>query len=41
VIKERDRPFGVWQLHGKEGEQAIKVTGPLASNHGEIASVVS
>ena len=29
-------PFGVWQLHGKEGEQAIKVTGPLASNHGEI-----
>lgn len=36
VIKERDRPFGVWQLHGKEGEQAIKVTGPLSSNHGEI-----
>ncbi|EJG2381963.1 LysR substrate-binding domain-containing protein [Raoultella ornithinolytica] len=36
VIKERDRPFGVWQLHGKEGAQAIKVTGPLASNHGEI-----
>jgi LysR family transcriptional activator of dmlA len=31
VIKERDRPFGVWQLHGKEGEHAIKVTGPLAS----------
>ncbi|MBF7821307.1 LysR substrate-binding domain-containing protein [Klebsiella sp. 10982] len=36
VIKERDRPFGVWQLHSKEGQHAIKVTGPLSSNHGEI-----
>lgn len=36
VIKERDRPFGVWQLRDKEGEHAIKVTGPLSSNHGEI-----
>ena len=36
VIKERDRPFGVWQLQGKEGERAIKVGGPLSSNHGEI-----
>lgn len=36
VIKERDHPFGVWQLHSKEGQHAIKVTGPLSSNHGEI-----
>lgn len=36
VIKERDHPFGVWQLHSKEGQDAIKVTGPLSSNHGEI-----
>lgn len=36
VIKERDRPFGVWQLQNKEGEQTVKVTGPLSSNHGEI-----
>ncbi|MFW3763023.1 LysR substrate-binding domain-containing protein [Klebsiella pneumoniae] len=36
VIKERDHPFGVWQLHSKEGQYAIKVTGPLSSNHGEI-----
>ncbi|MRS15578.1 LysR family transcriptional regulator [Enterobacteriaceae bacterium RIT691] len=36
VIKERDHPFGVWQLQSKEGEHAIKVTGPLSSNHGEI-----
>ena len=36
VIKERDHPFGVWQLHSKEGQHAIKVTWPLSSNHGEI-----
>ncbi|WP_192901473.1 LysR substrate-binding domain-containing protein [Trabulsiella odontotermitis] len=36
VIKERDHPFGVWQLHSKEGVHAIKVTGALSSNHGEI-----
>ncbi len=36
VIKERDHPFGVWQLRNKEGHHAIKVTGPLSSNHGEI-----
>lgn len=28
VIKERDHPFGVWQLRNKEGPHAIKVTGP-------------
>ncbi len=37
VIKERDHPFGVWQLHSKEGQHAIKVTGPLSN----LASVVS
>jgi LysR family transcriptional activator of dmlA len=31
VIKERDHPFGVWQLRNKEGPHAIKVTGPLSS----------
>lgn len=36
VIKERDHPFGVWQLHSREGVHSIKVTGPLSSNHGEI-----
>lgn len=36
VIKERDHPFGVWQLQSKEGQHAIKVTGALSSNHGEI-----
>lgn len=36
VIKERDHPFGVWQLQGPGGEENVKVTGPLSSNHGEI-----
>ncbi|WP_336220806.1 LysR family transcriptional regulator [Citrobacter amalonaticus] len=36
VIKERDHPFGIWQLRNKEGDHAIKVTGALSSNHGEI-----
>ncbi|MBP2302879.1 LysR substrate-binding domain-containing protein [Azospirillum picis] len=36
VIKERDHPFGVWRLTGPDGEVPVRVTGPLASNHGEI-----
>lgn len=36
VIKERDHPFGIWRLQNGIGEQSIKVTGPMASNHGEI-----
>ncbi|MCW2238964.1 LysR family transcriptional regulator [Azospirillum canadense] len=36
VIKERDHPFGVWRLNGPEGETSVRVTGPLAANHGEI-----
>lgn len=37
VIKERDHPFGVWRLHGKGGEETVKVSGALSTNHGEIA----
>ncbi|MFC2785075.1 LysR family transcriptional regulator [Citrobacter freundii complex sp. 2024EL-00228] len=36
VIKERDHPFGIWQMCNKEGAHSIKVTGPLSSNHGEV-----
>ena len=36
VIKERDHPFGVWHLQGPEGEEQVKVTGSLSSNHGEV-----
>lgn len=38
VIKERDHPFGVWRLQGPAGlTETVKVTGPLSTNHGEIA----
>lgn len=37
VIKERDHPFGVWKLRVGGEEQTVKVTGPLSTNHGEIA----
>lgn len=36
VIKERDHPFGLWRLQGPTGEETVKVTGALCSNHGEI-----
>lgn len=36
VIKERDHPFGLWRLAGPEGDTTVRVTGPLAANHGEI-----
>jgi len=37
VIKERDHPFGVWKLGAGGAEQAVKVSGPLSTNNGEIA----
>nr|WP_245399186.1 LysR substrate-binding domain-containing protein [Pseudomonas syringae] len=37
VIKERDRPFGIWHLSGPQGAETVKVTGSLSTNHGEIA----
>ena len=36
-IKERDLPFGVWRLREGEREEVVKVSGPLSTNHGEIA----
>lgn len=36
-IKERDHPFGVWRLDGANGEETVKVSGALSTNHGEIA----
>ncbi|MBP1202236.1 LysR family transcriptional activator of dmlA [Duganella sp. 1411] len=36
-IKERDLPFGVWRLRGEGEEGVVKVSGPLSTNHGEIA----
>ncbi|MGV7209918.1 LysR substrate-binding domain-containing protein [Oxalobacteraceae bacterium A2-2] len=38
AIKERDLPFGLWRLRAGSGrEETVKVTGPLSTNHGEIA----
>lgn len=36
LIKERDHPFGLWRLQGPQGEESVKVTGSLSSNHGEM-----
>lgn len=36
-IKERDLPFGVWRLRDGKREEVVKVSGPLSTNHGEIA----
>jgi len=35
-IRERDQDFGRWELEGPEGIVAIKVSGPLSANNGEI-----
>ena len=37
AIKERDHPLGAWRLHGKDGEETVRVSGALSTNHGEIA----
>jgi len=37
AIKERDLPFGIWRLRGPAGDETVKVTGTLSTNHGEIA----
>ncbi len=37
AIKERDHPLGTWRLHGKNGEETVRVAGALSTNHGEIA----
>ena len=35
-IRERDQDFGRWELEGPDGPIAIKVSGPLSANNGEI-----
>ncbi|MBK0057356.1 LysR family transcriptional regulator [Pseudomonas sp. S44] len=36
VLKERNNPFGVWQLQHAGREETVRVSGPLSSNNGEI-----
>lgn len=38
IIKERDHPFGLWRLESAGEERCVKVSGPLATNHGEVAT---
>jgi len=35
--RERDQAFGVWRLQGPDGAQTVKVGGPMASNHTDVA----
>lgn len=35
-IRERDQDFGRWDLEGADGRFAIKISGPLSANNGEI-----
>ena len=37
VIKERDHPLGTWRLRGRHGDETVRVSGSLSTNHGEIA----
>ena len=37
AIKERDHPLGTWRLRGRAGEETVRVSGALSTNHGEIA----
>ena len=37
AIKERDHPLGTWRLQGRQGEETVRVSGALSTNHGEIA----
>ena len=38
VIKERDHPFGMWNLTAPNGqEETVKVAGSLSTNNGEVA----
>ncbi len=37
AIKERDHPLGTWRLQGRRGEETVRVSGALSTNHGEIA----
>lgn len=36
LFRERELGFGVWRLSGPNGEETVKVTGPMASNHSDV-----
>lgn len=36
LFRGRDDRFGVWRLTGPHGDESVKLTGPMASNHTDI-----
>jgi LysR family transcriptional regulator, transcriptional activator for dmlA len=36
LYRERHQTFGSWRLQGPHGEETVKVTGPIGSNHSDI-----
>ncbi len=38
LFRDRDRGFGVWRMSGPDGDETVKVTGPIASNHSDIVT---
>jgi LysR family transcriptional regulator, transcriptional activator for dmlA len=38
LFRDRDQGFGVWRLQGPDGDESVKVTGPIASNHSDIVT---
>ncbi|ALK97809.1 LysR family transcriptional regulator [Massilia sp. WF1] len=36
AIRERDQDVGRWKLSGPEGEETVRVKGPLSTNNGEL-----
>ncbi len=37
LFRDREFPFGVWRLQGPAGLETVKVTGPIGSNHSDVA----
>lgn len=37
VYRDRHQTFGVWHLDGPAGAESVRVSGPLGSNHSDIA----
>ncbi len=35
-IRERDRDFGLWVLNGPNGNESVRIRGPLSASNGEI-----
>jgi LysR family transcriptional regulator, transcriptional activator for dmlA len=35
-FRDRDHPFGVWRLEGPNGDETVRVTGAVGSNHSDV-----